>query len=33
MIDLCAAAGVAFVLTKELPKSGANGAARWAGPS
>ena len=31
MIDLCADAGVAFVLTKELPKSGANGAARWLG--
>ena len=32
MIDLCAAAGVAFVSTRELPKSGANGAARWLGP-
>lgn len=32
MQALCAEAGVAFVLTKELPKSGANGAARWLGP-
>ena len=32
MIELCAGAGVAFVLTKELPKSGANGAARRLGP-
>ena len=32
MTELCSAAGVAFVLTKELPKSGANGAARWLGP-
>lgn len=30
--SLCAEAGVAVVLTHELPKSGANGAARWLGP-
>jgi len=29
MRDLCASAGVAFVVIKELPKSGANGVARW----
>ena len=30
--ELCADAGVAFVVTRELPKSGAIGAARWLGP-
>ena len=30
--ELFADAGVAFVITKEFPKSGANGAARWIGP-
>ncbi len=30
--SLCAEAGVAIVLTQEIPKSGANGAARWLGP-
>ena len=29
MTDLCAQAGVALCLVQELPKSGANGAARW----
>ena len=29
---LCSEAGVSFVLTQELPKSGANGAARWLTP-
>jgi addiction module HigA family antidote len=29
MRDLCASAGVAFVVIKEFPKSGANGVARW----
>lgn len=29
MTDLCAQAGVALCLVPELPKSGANGAARW----
>lgn len=29
MEQLCAGAGVAFVLTQELPRSGANGVARW----
>ena len=32
MTDLCAGAGVAFVITRELPKSGANGVARWLTP-
>ena len=32
MTELCAGAGVAFVLTKELPRSGANGATRRFGP-
>jgi HTH-type transcriptional regulator/antitoxin HigA len=27
--DLCAGAGVAFCMVRELPKSGANGATRW----
>ena len=31
MIGLCAQAGVALCLVQELPKSGANGAARWLG--
>ena len=30
--ELFAGAGVAFVMTKEFPKSSANGAARWIGP-
>ena len=29
MSDLCAEAGVAFCMVRELPKSGANGATRW----
>ena len=29
MTDLCAKSGVAFRIIQELPKSGANGAARW----
>jgi len=29
MRELCASAGVAFVVIKEFPKSGANGVARW----
>ncbi len=33
MKDLCSQAGVALVLTRELPKSGANGATRWLGPN
>ena len=32
LTELFADAGVAFVITKEFPKSGANGAARWIGP-
>ena len=32
LTELCADAGVAFVITKEFPKSGANGAARWISP-
>ena len=32
MRDLCASAGVLFVITQELPKSGANGVARWLNP-
>ncbi len=32
MMGRCAQAGVAFVLTPELPKSGANGVARWLNP-
>ena len=32
MRRLCAAAGVAFVWTQELPRSGANGVARWLAP-
>ena len=32
MKKLCAEAGVAVVLTQELPKSGANGVARWLTP-
>lgn len=30
--EICASAGVAFVVVKEYPKSGANGVARWLGP-
>ena len=29
MSDLCASAGVAFCVVRELPRSGANGATRW----
>jgi len=29
MIELCASAGVAFVVVKQFPKSGANGVVRW----
>lgn len=29
MIELCASAGVAFVVAKQFPKSGANGVVRW----
>ena len=29
MINLCAGAGVAFCMVRELPKSGANGVTRW----
>jgi len=29
MLELCASAGVAFVVVKQFPKSGANGVARW----
>lgn len=32
MRDLCASAGVLFVITQELPQSGANGVARWLNP-
>ena len=32
MVDLCADAGVALVFVPELPKSGANGVARWITP-
>ena len=32
MVDLCADAGVAVVFVPELPKSGANGLARWITP-
>jgi len=32
MSEICASAGVAFVVTKEYPKSGASGVARWLSP-
>ncbi len=32
LTEICASAGVAFVVVEELPKSGANGVARWLTP-